>query len=84
MNQGELITRCATVVTLFCALLLKVKIHDIDGWGGGVLSGILLLVNLGVFCVFTFRFVRVQGLFLCETYMPEICAACCLKCYSGG
>jgi hypothetical protein len=81
MNSGEMITRCATMVTLFCALLIKVKIYDIDEWDQGVLNGILMFVNLCVMIVFIYRFVRVQGLFLCDTYGPECGAAWCKKCF---
>jgi hypothetical protein len=81
MNSGETITRAATMVTLFCALLLKVKLYDIDEWSQGVLNGILLLVNLSVMIVFIFRFVRVQGLFLCQTYMPDVLSNVCLSCF---
>merc|ERR1712046_227737 len=81
MNSGEMITRCATMVTLFCALLIKVKIYDIDEWDQGVLNGILMLVNLCVMAVFIYRFIRVQGMFLCDTYGPDCAAALCLKCF---
>lgn len=81
LNAGEMITRCATMVTLFCALLIKVKIYDIDDWSQGILTGILLFVNLAVMIVFMYRFIRVQGYFLCNTYGPQVFAAKCLQCY---
>lgn len=81
MNSGDMITRVATMVTLFCALLIKVKIYDIDDWSQGLLNGILMFVNLCVMVVFMYRFIRVQGLFLCDTYGPEFLAAACLACY---
>jgi hypothetical protein len=81
MNQGETITRSATLVTLFCALLIKVKLATIDEWSEGVLNGILMFVNVIVFVVFIYRFIRVQGLFLCENYFPDVCAGVCFKCF---
>jgi hypothetical protein len=80
LNQGEMLTRSATLVTLFVALLLKVEIYDIDDWSEGILSGILMCVNLVVICLFVYRFIRVQGNFLCETYCPDFLARGCLAC----
>jgi len=80
LNSGEMLTRSATMVTLFVALLIKVELSEIDEWSYGILSGILMLVNLGVFVVYVYRFIRVQGNFICATYFPEICNNLCIKC----
>merc|ERR1712070_1025772 len=80
LNSGEMLTRSATMVTLFVALLIKVEISTIDEWSEGILSGTLMLVNLVVMVLYIYRFIRVQGNFLCATYMPDFCNQMCIKC----
>merc|ERR1712139_36983 len=46
--------------------------------GQGILNGFVMAVNLITMCLFTYRFVRVQGNFLCAQYFPKPCQKCFL------
>merc|ERR1719174_3451882 len=66
------------VLTLLTALLLKTVIYKLDGWSKGLLDGFIMAVNLITMLLFCYRFVRVQGNFLCEQYFPKPCQSCFL------
>jgi hypothetical protein len=77
-NANASLVTMTMVLTLFTALLLKTKIYEIDGWDNGVLNGFVMAVNFITMFLFTYRFVRVQGNFLCEHYGPKPCQTCFL------
>jgi hypothetical protein len=79
LNAGAALTSAALVLTLMTALLLKVKIYDIDGWSQDFLNGFVMASNFLTMILFMYRFVRVQGNFLCEQYFPKECQNCFLE-----
>jgi len=78
LNANAALTTSSMVLTMFTALLIKVKIYEIDGWSQGVLNGFVMGVNFITMFLFVYRFVRVQGNFLCEQYFPKQCQDCFL------
>eukprot|EP00657_Telonema_sp_P-1_P010649 TRINITY_DN5174_c0_g1_i1.p1 TRINITY_DN5174_c0_g1~~TRINITY_DN5174_c0_g1_i1.p1 ORF type:complete len:107 (+),score=23.94 TRINITY_DN5174_c0_g1_i1:120-440(+) len=62
-------------------MCIRDRIYEIDDWAQGLLNGILMFVNLIVLVVITYRFIRVQGLFLCESYGPAIGVAAMTSLY---
>ena len=79
LNAGAALTTSTLVLTLLTALLLKVKIYEIDGWDKGFLDGFVMASNFLTMFLFVYRFVRVQGNFLCEQYFPKECQNCFLE-----
>jgi len=78
LNANAVLTTTTMVMTLFVALLLKTRIYQVDGWDQGVLNGFVMAVNFITLFLFTYRFIRVQGNFLCENYCPKQCQECFL------
>jgi len=78
MNANAALTTSTMVLTLFTALLLKTVIWRIDGWSQGILNGFVMAVNMITMLLFTYRFVRVQGNFLCAQYFPKPAQNCFL------
>jgi len=78
LNANAALTTSTMVLTLFTALLLKTKIYEIDGWDQGILNGFVMAVNFITMFLFTYRFVRVQGNFLCSHYCPKPAQNCFL------
>jgi hypothetical protein len=78
LNANAALTTSTMVLTLLTALLLKTVIYKLDGWSKGLLDGFIMAVNLITMLLFCYRFVRVQGNFLCEQYFPKPCQTCFL------
>merc|ERR1712196_204024 len=78
LNANAALTTSTMVLTLFTSLLLKTVIYKLDGWSKGLLDGFIMAVNLITMLLFCYRFVRVQGNFLCEQYFPKPCQTCFL------
>jgi len=78
LNANARLTTSTMVLTLFTALTLKVALWKIDGWDKGIADGFVMAVNFITMFLFTYRFVRVQGNFLCENYCPKKCQSCFL------
>jgi len=78
LNANARLTTSTMVLTLFTALTLKVLLWKVDGWDKGIADGFCMAVNFITFILFSYRFVRVQGNFLCEVYFPKPCQNCFL------
>jgi len=79
LNANARLTTSTMVLTLYAALCLKVKLYEIDDWNKGVADGFIMAVNFITMVLFIYKFVRVQGNFLCEQYFPKRCQQCFLS-----